>query len=88
MPLGTAENMRKTKFFREPDNLAGNLETWKFFQETQSNDIKISGILRFWGAFLLNIQDDIPDFREGFYLHVVPLKQHLLGLSLPVIFAR
>ena len=33
---------------------------------------------------MMMIRDNIPHFREGFYLHTVLLKQHLLELSTPV----
>ena len=32
---------KKANFFRETENLAGNLVTWEIFRETQSNGVKI-----------------------------------------------
>ena len=41
----------------------------------------------FW-EFLPKICEDILDFQEDFYLHMLLLKQHLLELSLPVSFSN
>ena len=61
-----------SKFFRESEDFTGNRETVGTFWETQSiNEVKISGKMRFWGEFLPNIWDDIPDFPEDFQLHTV-----------------
>ena len=72
---------RKTKFLQESEDFGGNRETWKIFRETQTKEVKISGISRFWGEFLPNIRDDIPDFGDDCHLHMVLLKQRLLELS-------
>ena len=40
---------RKTKFFRESEDFSGNRETLEIFPETRSNEVKISGSLRFFG---------------------------------------
>ena len=69
------------------NDFAGNRETWKIFQETQSKEVKISGILRFFGEFFPNIGDDIPDFLEDCHLHTVLLKRRLLELSPSVLVA-
>ena len=73
---------RKTKFFRE---FAANRDTWEIFRETRSNVVKISGRLTFLGECLPKIRDDTSDFWEDFYflIHMVLLKQRLLGLSPP-----
>ena len=42
---------RNTKFFWESEDFAGNWETWEIFWETQSNKVKISRILRYFGNF-------------------------------------
>ena len=72
----------------EKQNSSGNLKILlrirrlgKSFQETQSKEVKISGILRVLGEFVPNIQDDIPDFREYCHLHTLLLKQCFLELS-------
>ena len=44
-------------------------------------EIKILESLRLWGECLPKIWDNIPDFLEDFYSHMVLPKQHLLGLS-------
>ena len=41
-----------------------------------------------FGEWLPEICDNITDFWEDFYFHRVLLKQHLLGLSVPVILVR
>ena len=75
---------RKTKFFPESQNFARNQETWEIFRETRSKEVKISENFGFFGNVSQNIWDNIPDFWEDFYLHMVLLKQHFLELSTPI----
>ena len=74
----------------------GNSKNGCFWRKTNSsgNQTILSGIgrlgkfsgrhnvkkLNFW-EYLPKIRDDIPDFREDFYLHMALLKQYLLELS-------
>ena len=79
---------RKAKFFRESEDFAGNRETWEFYRETRSNEVKMSGKFGCFENVSPKIQEDIPDFREDFYLHMVLLKQHFLGLPFPVMHVQ
>ena len=48
---------------------------------------KLWNVQDFWGNdYQNNFQDNIPDFREDFFLHTVLLKQRLLEL-LPLILS-
>ena len=40
---------RKTKFFRESEDFAGNWETREIFREIRSNEVKSLGSLRIFG---------------------------------------
>ena len=56
---------RKTKFFRESDDFAGNRESWKIFREKQSNEVKILGIVRFLLEFLPKYSGQYSKFSGG-----------------------
>ena len=55
----------------------------KFYWERWSDEVKISGSLRFFWKCLPNIRDDIQDFQEDFNLQMVLFKQRLFELSPP-----
>ena len=80
----------KNGYFGGKKNSSGNLQILlgtgrlEKFPETQSNEVKILGILRYFGECLPKIWDNIPDFKEELYLHMVLLKQCLLELSPPI----
>ena len=71
----------------EKQNPYGNREAWEISRETGSNEVKISGRLRFFWECLPKIRDDISDFREVFCLRTVLLKQRSLELS-PLIRSK
>ena len=65
----------------EKQNSSGNLnisqETWEIFRETRT--INFGQFEIFW-QWLTKIRDDILDFLQDFYLHMILLKQHLIEL--------
>ena len=62
--------------------LLGIRRLGKFFPGDMGDfEIKILESLRLWGKCLPKIWDNIPDFLEDFYSHMILPKQHLLGLS-------
>ena len=58
---------RKTQFFWESEDFAGNHETYEIFREVQSNKVQFLGSLRFLGEYRPKFCDDVPYFREDFY---------------------
>ena len=61
------------KFFQESEDLAGNLEAWEIFWETQRNYVKLFCMLRFFGNVSQKFGTIFPIFL-GELWHMVLLK--------------